>query len=325
MEQPLVSFLVLTYNQESFVEDAIKGALSQDYPNIEIIISDDCSLDRTPDVIEKSIGNKTGECTIIYNHNEKNLGLVGNLNKALSLSHGEYIIFAAGDDISLPNRTSISVQKIIEYKVDSLALNFQYIDSKGNKINRKGYDGNEEQLSYNLDDYIMGRDMFLTGPSRIVTRRLFDVFGMLHDDCQTEDTTCTLRALFISKIVLINQVGVMYRWHNNNISSYDSIMTRINPMKIYNQYKFDLETAYYKSLISKRQYDQVKQVLLDYKCVQVFLHQLYHSKSRIKKHILGLLFWLNPYVLKRHKTNSWLKKACPELFIVKNIIKKLYK
>lgn len=323
MEQPLVSFLVLTYNQESFVEDAIKGALSQDYPNIEIIISDDCSLDRTPDVIEKSIGNKTGECTIIYNHNKKNLGLVGNLNKALSLSHGEYIILAAGDDVSLPCRTTISVQKIMECNVDSLAMNFQYIDSQGNKLNKMGYEGKEEQLLYYLSNYIQGKALFPMGPSRIVSRRLFKDFGMLREDSQTEDTTLTLRALMLNGIALTNQVGVLYRWHDNNISSYDSLMTKINPVKIYNQYRLDLETAYKKLYISKKQYFQVKRIILDYKYVQIFLRKLYYNKSRFKKHILGLLFILNPYVLKQHKTKAWLRGECPELFTVKNVIKKM--
>ena len=59
---PLVSFCILTYNQEKFIEDAIKGALSQEYDNLEIIISDDGSTDRTYD-IAKNLTNTSNQKT----------------------------------------------------------------------------------------------------------------------------------------------------------------------------------------------------------------------------------------------------------------------
>ena len=51
--KPLVSLVIAFYNQENFVEDAVKGALSQTYDNLEIILSDDCSTDKTFEVIRK--------------------------------------------------------------------------------------------------------------------------------------------------------------------------------------------------------------------------------------------------------------------------------
>ena len=43
MERPLISFVVLAYNQESFIREAIEGALTQTYSPLEIVFSDDCS------------------------------------------------------------------------------------------------------------------------------------------------------------------------------------------------------------------------------------------------------------------------------------------
>ena len=77
---PLVSFCLCVFNQEDFIQEAVEGALNQDYPNLEIIISDDCSTDRTWEIITEIIANHT-EKNIILNRNRKNLGLSTHINK----------------------------------------------------------------------------------------------------------------------------------------------------------------------------------------------------------------------------------------------------
>ena len=46
-ELPLLTFALFSYNQENYIRQAVEGALAQDYPRLEIIISDDCSQDET--------------------------------------------------------------------------------------------------------------------------------------------------------------------------------------------------------------------------------------------------------------------------------------
>ena len=57
MEKPLVSYVLTTYNIESFIEESVKCAFEQDYENLEIILSDDCSSDHTFDIMKKMGGN----------------------------------------------------------------------------------------------------------------------------------------------------------------------------------------------------------------------------------------------------------------------------
>ncbi len=52
-ERPLVSFVLLAYNQERYVEEAIAGAFAQDYSPLEIILSDDCSTDGTYAIMQR--------------------------------------------------------------------------------------------------------------------------------------------------------------------------------------------------------------------------------------------------------------------------------
>ena len=72
-DKPLATLFVVFYNQQDFVEDAVKGALSQTYENLEIIFSDDCSTDRTFDEIKKWTQEYAGSHKVIINRNEKNL------------------------------------------------------------------------------------------------------------------------------------------------------------------------------------------------------------------------------------------------------------
>ena len=52
-ERPLVSALVLGYNQESIIRKAVEGAFAQTYIPLEIVLSDDCSTDRTFDIMRE--------------------------------------------------------------------------------------------------------------------------------------------------------------------------------------------------------------------------------------------------------------------------------
>lgn len=318
---PLVSIILLTYNQEQYVKDALQSILDQDYNNLEIIISDDCSLDATPNIIRTFIQEHFSGRNVLFNRNEQNIGLIGNCNKAIELSHGEYIVLAAGDDISLSNRVSISVEKITKLGVDGLAMNFQYINAEGRKLNQYGINRDIETMLYTINDYINHDPVTALGPSKIISRRVFEVFGLLSDNCQTEDTTLTFRALLLNGIAKINTIGLLYRWHGNNLSAQESLMMRINPILIYKQYKRDLRLAYDKKLISSQQYHRIFRILLDYKHVQTFIRKRYMTDSVIKKHFIGIIFLLNPFVLSNHKSRNWLIREFPEVFLIKDKIK----
>ena len=53
MDKPLVSVIMSAYNHEDYVEEAIESVLSQTYDNIEFLVADDGSTDRTPLIMEK--------------------------------------------------------------------------------------------------------------------------------------------------------------------------------------------------------------------------------------------------------------------------------
>jgi glycosyltransferase involved in cell wall biosynthesis len=91
MSPPLVSIVIPCYNRENYISDAINSALNQTYSNIEIIIVDDGSIDKSVAVIE-SFGDKV---TLLK---QKNSGVNSARNAGFQKSNGEFIIFLDSDD-----------------------------------------------------------------------------------------------------------------------------------------------------------------------------------------------------------------------------------
>lgn len=99
-ELPLISVCVITYNHERYILDCLEGIISQDYPNIELIISNDASSDHTDAKITSFIGKFEQSTTIKvkYFNQTKNLGICPNLKFALDQCTGEFIALCEGDD-----------------------------------------------------------------------------------------------------------------------------------------------------------------------------------------------------------------------------------
>lgn len=96
----LVSVIIVTYNQMDYIYQTIDSVLCQDYPNIELIICDDCSTAFDTAKIERYISDNKGVniTNTIIRQNESNLGTVKNINGGIKVATGQYIKIIAGDD-----------------------------------------------------------------------------------------------------------------------------------------------------------------------------------------------------------------------------------
>lgn len=116
MEGARASILVFSYKNLQYYKECLDSVLMQNYSNIEIIVSDD----GTPDFNEKEISeyinhNKNENIkNVIIHSNSKNLGSVKNMNQALRLSEGEYIIPLAIDDMLFNQNTVTNIVKFFE-------------------------------------------------------------------------------------------------------------------------------------------------------------------------------------------------------------------
>ena len=107
--KPQFSVLIPVYNREEYVREAIDSVLSQTFMDYELIVVDDGSTDRTPDVLE-SYGNR------IKMVRQSNQGSVVAKNNAASVATGEYLVFLDSDDILFP--FALSTYKCIIAELD---------------------------------------------------------------------------------------------------------------------------------------------------------------------------------------------------------------
>ncbi|NMC36408.1 glycosyltransferase [Candidatus Beckwithbacteria bacterium] len=127
---PIVSVIMPAFNAQDYIKEAIESILSQTFTNFEFIIIDDCSNDKTSQIIKSFHDSR-----IIYLKNPSQLGLAKSLNKGLHLAKGIYIARMDADDISDSKRFELQVKKMEEDKqLALLGTWFKMIDHSGKTI-----------------------------------------------------------------------------------------------------------------------------------------------------------------------------------------------
>ena len=106
-----LSVLLPNYNHAKYIGEAIEAILSQSYKPMELIIIDDASTDNSVEVIQKFTKNKV----IRFIRNERNIGVMGTINKFLNLSRGDYVYVGAADDRVLPGFFEKSMRMLTKY------------------------------------------------------------------------------------------------------------------------------------------------------------------------------------------------------------------
>lgn len=115
--QPLVTIVIIAYNEERFIAEAIESALGQTYSNIEVIVVDDGSKDATV-----AIANRySPKVKVISQANSGNCSFPR--NAGLKLAKGEYISFLDADDILLPNKIATQVEFLSHYPEAAFVVN----------------------------------------------------------------------------------------------------------------------------------------------------------------------------------------------------------
>jgi glycosyltransferase involved in cell wall biosynthesis len=118
-EMPRVSIGLPVYNGERFVAAAISSILSQTFEDLELIIVDNASTDRTPEICRLFAENDT---RVRYVRNVENVGAAANFNRAFELARGEYFKWAAADDLCAPTFIEHCVELLDDHSDAVLAF-----------------------------------------------------------------------------------------------------------------------------------------------------------------------------------------------------------
>jgi len=104
---PLVSAYVTCFNQVKYVVETLDAVRAQTYPNMELIVCDDCSSDGSQEVIKHWMAQNWPDAVLI--EHQKNMGICRTFNDILSVARGKYLAGVAGDDLWLPEKTTWQV------------------------------------------------------------------------------------------------------------------------------------------------------------------------------------------------------------------------
>jgi glycosyltransferase involved in cell wall biosynthesis len=215
---PSVSVILLCYNSEAFVRDAIESAFAQDYSgSLEILISDDASRDGTFEVVRKVVSEYTGPHTVRVLRRDANSGSKSaHLNQVFLEASGEILISFDDDDVSRPDRVRKIVSEFANEDVQAVYSSFSLIDEDGSPRGA----GTVPHPAPNEDTsrWFARVDAFAAGTTLAVRRRVVEIFGSLEPDVH-EDITLPFRASLLGAVVFIPEALVMVRRRTASLTS----------------------------------------------------------------------------------------------------------
>ncbi|MDT2802005.1 glycosyltransferase [Vagococcus lutrae] len=228
----LISVIMTVYNEtENWLELSINSILNQTYRNIEFVIIIDTVDKKTIQIVEK-LCNNDERCIIVKN--ERNIGLVQSLNKAIQYSNGEYIARMDADDIARLNRLEIQHKLLVQKNVDFIFSNVDLID-ENNRLVRVG---NKIERNSSTVSKILPVGNISKHPTWFLKKNVYVKNKGYREVSYAEDYDFILRALLQkAKIYQMEEVTLYYRYRKSSISRMNSLIQYKNSRFLRKAYK----------------------------------------------------------------------------------------
>ena len=194
MKSRLLSVIIPNYNNELTIKNTIDSILKSTYKNIEIIIIDDKSTDKSVQIIKKLYGMNPLVKLYVNNKNE---GTFYGRNKGILMSNGYYIANVDGDDTIHPDKFTFEITELEKENKNG----FKYW-GYGTNLTRLYYNGNPDNITKRQEEY---NDVLFT-----CYRRLFNYMGYYHNSRYGADPD-----FFITRAKFYN-----YKFLNNSTKNY---------------------------------------------------------------------------------------------------------
>lgn len=242
--RPLVTAVVPVYNHEKYVIESIQSILNQTYRDVELIVINDGSKDRSHERILTLLGDCKQRFVRLEYINRENKGLSATLNEALKISKGKYFSVLASDDVALPEKIEILVNALEKGGATFAAAfgNALFIDDEGKRIrlDKAGHLSEGPGFEKFIDFYLQNRHLDLKGEqfgtyetliagnylpamSNIVrTATLLEVGGWTPGNI-VEDWEMWLKLSKSFGFIYVDQPVALYRQHGLNITNMSAV------------------------------------------------------------------------------------------------------
>lgn len=318
-ERPLVTFALFAYNQEQYIREAIEGAFSQTYEPLEIILSDDRSSDRTFEIMQEMAAEYKGPHQVIIRQSDENRGLFNHILEVAQNSRGEFIVVAAGDDISLPERTSAVIPHFKDKEVLALSSDEIVIDENG-KIQE-----NDKSRFKQRDIWYRKNNSWLFGATEVFRSNFLKAIPLSTNKIMLEDMMFPLLIKARGgKSLRLKIPLIKYRHHSSNISIGK---LKTNDLE-YLESRFIRQVNYYKDVFL-----YFNKVVKDYPNIYIYGEQILNDKKNTIEYLKLISNWTHLSFISKIKLLfiaikvNETKTAVPRLFgrkfffFIKNIVR----
>ncbi len=248
--KPEVSIILPSYNYENYIGKTIDSVLNQSYPNWELIIIDDGSMDNSLDVIKRYKDKR------IHLFTQKNKGVSSTLNRGIRNSNCKYICFLDADDKYHPDKLDAQVE-YMNSGFDIVTTQVQVIDDKDEESPIEHF-----KMTWNLYDKkeIFGEDRvanflyknYFCKSSLMIRKELFNKYGYFDPRLITAyDLDLWLRMIPSAKITRIDKILTYYRWHDKNETTINNNRIRTELLLILDNFIKNIDTSTDDKLLKK--------------------------------------------------------------------------
>ncbi len=224
---PLISVIIPVYNAAGFLGRAVESAQNQSYPNLEILIIDDCSTDDTLDVANRFAKS---DSRIRVFQQQQNGGPSAARNRALTEAKGEWVAILDADDAYTPERLSRLIETARKASADMVADNIRLYDAHAQKESGIAFQWGKEAhipltLEYLLKNDTVGRGNPLGWIKPMIKRDFLEKHGLKYQTNlrHAEDFYLYVEILLQhGKAVLLNEAHYIYTTRVGAISGKSS-------------------------------------------------------------------------------------------------------
>lgn len=246
MENKKITVIVPCYNVEKYVKKSIESILNQTYKNIEIIAIDDCSKDKTFEIIKKIEKENEGKVRVIKN--EKNLGLAATRNKGIMEAKTDFIGFIDSDDYIDENYYESLIDAIEKENAEVAITNILIVDEEGKEMSeiQKGINPDQEDIKLASID----NGLCASACNKLFKKSLIEQYLFLEGKINEDVASVIPSVLHANKIAYTDKCKYYYVQRNTSIQNsdfsikrfdmFDSVKTcldRINDLQDFEKYK----------------------------------------------------------------------------------------
>lgn len=238
MGNPLVSIIMPAYNHENYIEETLESIINQDYQNIELIIFNDGSKDKTGEKIEAMEQRLKQRFTRYIYISKDNEGICKTLNKGLDLAAGDYIVPFPSDDVMYPQRIRLQVEYFINHPYFKMIYTNGYLVRSKARMNLNiQYPEHDKFSSYlqffegYLFDFMLVNVFKMPTPSIMIAKECYSMVGKYDEDLLCEDPDMFIKISRFYCIGCIKDPLILHRMHGTNAGNPNIVVPSVLKMK----------------------------------------------------------------------------------------------